>query len=83
MLSQLFRFILNKTAAKVKNIPVAASFGKVVLRKCNPRNIRITLSIINNYKNNLKIETAKKRGTPSEIPLSLCLFGYLYTSSSF
>jgi hypothetical protein len=29
MLSQLFRFVLNKTAAKVKNIPVAASFEKL------------------------------------------------------
>jgi len=28
MLSQLFRFVLNKTGAKVKNIPVAASFGE-------------------------------------------------------
>jgi len=26
MLLQLFRFILNKTGAKVKNIPVVASF---------------------------------------------------------
>jgi hypothetical protein len=33
MLPQLFRFILNKTAAKVKNIPVAASFGKWLSRK--------------------------------------------------
>jgi hypothetical protein len=29
MPSQLFRFILNKIAAKVKNIPVAASFGEI------------------------------------------------------
>jgi hypothetical protein len=29
MLSQLFRFVLNKTAAKVKNIPVAASYGEI------------------------------------------------------
>jgi hypothetical protein len=33
MLLQLFRFILNKIGAKVKNIPVAASFGKLVLWK--------------------------------------------------
>jgi hypothetical protein len=31
MLLQLFRFILNKIGAKVKNIPVAASLMKLVL----------------------------------------------------
>jgi hypothetical protein len=33
MLSQLFRFVLNKTVAKVKNIPVAASYGEIDTKK--------------------------------------------------
>jgi hypothetical protein len=37
MPSQLFRFILNKTVAKIKNIPVAASFGILVYRIESPR----------------------------------------------